>query len=84
MLVRLISGKATKVKDVYFKLISTTFPSLQKLAEVIGIIVSGFPGVMYGPLHYRALESSKSEGLRAGKENYSFKIALPSEARNEL
>ena len=84
MLVRLTPNKATKVKDVCFKLISTTFPSLQKLAEVIGIIVSSFSGVMDGPLYYRALESAKSEGLRAAKGNYSFKIALPSEARNKL
>ena len=39
---------------------------------------------MYGPLYYRALESAKSEGLRAAKGNYSFRVALPSEAKLEL
>ena len=67
-----------------FKLVLTTFASLQEIAEVIGLIVASFPGVMYGPLYYRALESAKSEGLRAAKGNYSFKIALPPEAKLEL
>ena len=39
---------------------------------------------MHGPLYYLALESAKSEGLRAAKGNYLFKIALPSEAKLEL
>ena len=84
MIVCLTPEKATKVKDVCFKLISTTFPSLQELAKVIDIIVSSFTGVMHSGLYYRAPESAKSKGLRAAKRNYSFKIALPSEARNEL
>ena len=84
MIIRLIPEKATKAKDMCLQLFSSTFPSLQELAEVIGLIVSSFPGVMYGPLHYRALESAKSEGLRAAKGDYSFRIALPSEAKHDL
>ena len=84
MIVRLTPEKATKLKDMCLKLFLTTFASLQEIAEVIGLIVSSFPGVMYDPLYYRALESAKSEGLRAAKGNYSFKIALPSEAKLEL
>ena len=84
MLVRLTPEKATKVKNICFKLISTQFPSLQEIAEVIGILVSSFPGVAYGPLYYRALESAKCAGLRASKGNYSFKISLPLEAKREL
>ena len=84
MLVRLTPEKAIKVKNICFKLISTQFPSLQEIAEVIGILVSSFPGVAYGPLYYRALESAKCAGLRASKGNYSFKISLPLEAKREL
>ena len=51
---------------------------------MIGILVSSFPGVAYGPLYYRALESAKCAGLRASKGNYSFKISLPLEAKREL
>ena len=69
--------KATKVKNI-------CFTSLQEIAEVIGILVSSFPGVAYGPLYYRALESAKCAGLRASKGNYSFKISLPLEAKHEL
>ena len=53
------------MKNICFKLISTQFPSLQEIAEVIGILVSSFPGVAYGPLYYhgllnyRAFESAK-------------------------
>ena len=51
---------------------------------MIGILVSSFPGVAYGPSYYRALESANFAGLRASKGNHSFKISLPLEAKREL
>ena len=51
---------------------------------MIGILVSSFPGVAYGPLYYRALESAKCAGLRTSEGNYSFKISLLLEAKREL
>ena len=51
---------------------------------MIGILVSSFPGVAYGPLYYHALESAKCAGLQASKGNYSFKISLPLDAKREL
>ena len=65
-------------------LISTQFPLLQEIAEVIGILVCSFPGIAYGSLYYRALESAKCAGLQVSKRNYSFKISLPLEAKCAL
>ena len=57
MIVRL----TPEVKDISLKLFWTTFASLQEIAEITSLMVSSFPGVMYGPLYYRALKSAKSE-----------------------
>lgn len=58
--------------------------SIQELAEVIGLQVSSFPGVLYGPLFYRHLEHDKTMGLRQNKGNYQARIKLSQECLAEL
>ena len=45
-------------------------PPIFEVAKVIGILVSNFPGVELGPLHYRALEHDKTSALAANAGNY--------------
>ena len=45
-------------------------PTFRQVAEVIGILVSNFPGAQYGPLHYRHLERDKYLALVANKGDY--------------
>ena len=56
MLVRPTPEKAQKLKSACEKLLTKPELTVQELAEVIGIIVSNFPGVEFGPLFYRGLE----------------------------
>ena len=45
-------------------------PRIFEIAKVICILVSNFPGVELGPLHYRALEHGKTRSLAANAANY--------------
>ena len=58
--------------------------SIQELSEVIGLLVSSFPGVLYGPLFYRHLEHDKTMALRQNKRNYQARIKLSQESLAEL
>ena len=53
MTVSLTSEKAKKLKSAVSCLLSCETPSIREVAQVLGLIISSFPGVMYGPLHFR-------------------------------
>ena len=48
--------------------------AIRKLASVFGSVVSIFPGIPLGKLHYRALEKEKSSILKEKCGNYEAKI----------
>lgn len=52
-------------------------PTNRQVAEIIGILVSNFPGALYGPLHYRYLEIDKYLALLANKGDYAGKCTYP-------
>jgi len=77
--VQLTDGRKQKLKNVCLNLVNKETYIVQDVAEVIGLIVSSFPGVEHGPLHYRSLERDKSNVLRENKGNFgSFMILFPS------
>ena len=39
-------------------------PTIGELASVIGLIISLFPAIPFGKLHYRALEKDKTNALK--------------------
>ena len=59
-------------------------PTFREVAQVIGLIVSSFPGVQFGELHYRHLERNKILALQANKGDYDATMSLSKEARSEL
>ena len=59
-------------------------PTIREVAKVIGKIVASFPGVMHGPLYYRALEKSKTQALREAKGNFEATMSLSKDAKIEL
>ena len=59
-------------------------PTIRHVAEVIGILVSNFPGAQYGPLHYRHLERCKYSALVAKKGDYSSAVHLSQPALTEI
>ena len=84
MLVRPTLEKAQKLKTTCEKLLTKPELTVQELAEAIGIIVSNFPGVEFGPLFYRGLERDKICALKQSKGNFSSKLQLSSAAIAEL
>ena len=76
MRVKLTSEKVQKIKVLCQSLIECLNTSVQKLAEIIGLIVSSFPGVEYGPLNYRDLERDKTTALKVNKGDFSSKFTL--------
>ena len=59
-------------------------PSVFEVAKVIGILVSNFPGVELGPLHYRALELDKTRALATNAGNYEASLHLSDASIEEL
>lgn len=43
--------KVQRILSVCATLLKTQMPTIKQVAEVIGILVSNFPGAQYGPLH---------------------------------
>ena len=81
MTVKLIPARVEKVVKACEKLLNDSHPTILNLAEVIGLMVSSFPGEEYGPLYYRSLDMEKTEGLRQNKGNFSGKILLNDTSR---
>ena len=51
---------------------------------MIGYMVASFPGVMFGPLHYRKIEKEKSQPLKQCKGDYEAKMTLTTCVKSEL
>ncbi len=58
------------------KLHETRQFSIRELASLIGTLVSMFPGVEFGPLHYRALERDEDLALKMAGGNFEAKMTL--------
>ena len=81
MTIKLARDKAADIKNVCKSLLNKSKPpTIREVAKVIGKIVSSFPGVMHGPLYYRALEKSKTQALREEKGNFEATMSLSKDA----
>ena len=58
--------------------------TIRQVAELIGVLVSNFPGAQYGPLHYRDLEREKYSALLCNKGDFTAVMQLSSEALLEV
>ena len=72
MIGTLPSTKVLKIKDKCSTLCMSHNLSIRDVASVIGSIVSTFPAVKFGPLHYRALENEKIQALDIFKGNFTM------------
>lgn len=84
MTIKLPINKKAKVISLCHNLLSNPRLKIRDLSVFIGVLVSSFPGVQYGPLHYRFLDVLKTEGLRVSKGNYDAFIDLNSQAKLEV
>ena len=62
-----ISITKGKTEAIIFKIrrfLENKFPTIRELASVIGSVISLFPAIQFGKLHYRALEKDKTNALK--------------------
>ena len=84
MTVTLTREKALTLQTACQTLLNTTLPTIREVACVLEKLVSSFPGVMYGPLHYRHTEQDKICALRDNQWNFDKRMSLSLRARSEL
>ena len=70
MIVVPIQDKKAKLKSAWTALLQKAAVTTQELAQLIGTMVSNFPAIEYGPLHYRNLERDKTSALTKNQGNY--------------
>lgn len=58
--------------------------SIRELACVIGKIISTFPGVPFGPLHYRTLELAKIKALHMNDQKFDASVKISDDMKAEL
>ena len=56
----------------------------REVASVVGLIVSSFPGVRYGPLYYRTPENEKTDMLKTSGGNLDNYMFLSEQAVTDL
>ena len=76
MTVSMVPNKSNKIKVACHQLMSKAELTICDVASVVGLLVASFPGVTYGPLFYRALESDKIEALKYSARNLDGPIHL--------
>jgi len=84
MLVYLTPEKALELKQAATDLFNYKNPTIRDVAKVLGLIVSSFSRIAYGPLHYRYLERDKTTALKTSEWNFDAKMCLSSQAGEEL
>ena len=65
-------------------LLTNSRHTIRYVAKVIRLITASFPGVKFGPLHFRDLESCKTEALKCNKGNYDSQMSLSQAAKVEV
>ena len=77
MTVTLTGKKAEKILQLCQKFSSPGRQfTIREVASFIGTLVSSFPGVEFGPLHYRHIEADKELNLKLSKGNFDSHMTL--------
>ena len=76
MTIRLTHDKKTSLRELCMKVLGNSFISIRRLASLIGKFTASFPGVRYGPLHYRDLEREKVAALKLNKGNFDKNMCI--------
>ena len=63
MTICLTPEKQVKLVNACQNVLSESTPSVRTVAQLLGLMISSFLGVMYGPLHYRRLDMDKTRAL---------------------
>ena len=84
MWVSLTPERAQKLVEACCKLLNNPRPTIREVAQVLGLMTSSFPGVMFGPLHYRSLEMDKTTALQANKGNFDKGMCVSNDSISDI
>ena len=84
MTVNLGPDKIDRIKLLGQQFIGNKSHTIRQVAQLIGTLVSCFPGMEYGPLYYRHLETEKSLALKQNLGNFEARMNLSSLAQSEV
>ena len=84
MKVKLKENKAAEIKRLCLKLLKKETITIQKLAQVVGKMVSSFPWVPYGQMYFRHCDNHKTLALKQAKGNFAATTRLPTQCINDL
>ena len=77
-------AKIQRVKDKSREVLISSTLTVRVVAQLIGTLVSCFPGVEYGPLFYRDLEFDKCDALKCHKGNFEGVMQLSIRSKEEI
>ena len=77
-------AQKSNVRDACLQLLKFWTHSLREGAAVLGLMTSIFPGVVYGPLHYRTLKIEKFLALKINKRNFDGFMTVSSKATSDI
>lgn len=84
MRLELPKEKKLKIVQNSLEFLNSSKNSIERLAELIGILISACPAVQYGQLYTRQLEMEKIVALANSNQNFSTKIHITDEARQDI
>ena len=77
MIVEVAGEKCEKIRAMGHNLLGSRHKlTIRLVAKFIGSVVSCFPGMEYGPLHYRYMERDKKLALKMYMGNYEGHMIL--------
>lgn len=82
--IQLTDSKKNKTKDLCQHVLSAKVLSIRQVAKLLGTLTSAFPGVKFGPLHYRSLERCKIAALKKAKGNFDANMLLSQLAAQDI
>ena len=84
MQVKLTPKKIERLINACQRALAPQTLSIRDLASLIGSLVATFPGVQFGPLHYRTLEHDKNLALQQSNYHFDAKVVLSPGSRLDL
>ncbi|MES9884831.1 MAG: reverse transcriptase domain-containing protein [Sedimenticola sp.] len=84
MIVTLPTPKVDKLVQACLILYKKSHAAILEVASVIGIMVSSFSAVEYGPLFYRNIEIGKINALKMSKGNFDCQMIVTDLMRQDL
>ncbi len=70
MLITLPLSRREKIVDISNNLLTRSHITILEVASLVGLLVSTFPAVTFGPLYYRALERDKIIALKIAQGDF--------------